>query len=295
MKRVNLIYWEGKNFGDALSPRLIEELTGLPVQYKSWDPSVPGRLKGLCTKILRLRFSAWREVLWPSQVSLIAVGSVIRWGNSKSLIWGSGFMNADDPFGGGTVYAVRGKYTQHKLQSMGLPACEIYGDPALLLPLWIPAKKVKTKPLGIIPHWKEVDAFRDRFGSDIHLIDLRTIDVERIVHEIADCAYILSSSLHGLIVAHAYGIPALWIKLGYIDTDGFKFDDYFSSVDIPSYQGFEQLDEIFANEDSWRALFALHRDKAQCQTDLHRLQRRLLGAFPLPLRPKYQAFTHPLS
>lgn len=294
MKRVNLIYWEGKNFGDALSPRLIEELTGLPVQYKSWTPSCFDRLKDLFRMIIRLRFSAWRTVLWPSEVSMIAVGSVIRWGNSKSLIWGSGFMNADDPFGGGTVYAVRGKHTKKKLHDMGHPTCETFGDPALLLPLWIPAKKVKTQQLGIIPHWREVDHFKDRFGSDLNVIDLRTVDVERVVHEIADCAYILSTSLHGLIVAHAYGIPALWIKFGYIDTDGFKFDDYFSSVNIPSYRGFSQLDEIFATEDSWKALFEANRDKATCQIDLDRMQRRLLAAFPLPLRPKYKTLINTL-
>ncbi|MGJ1224588.1 polysaccharide pyruvyl transferase family protein [Sphingobacterium siyangense] len=295
MKTVNLIYWDGKNFGDALSPRLIEELTGLPVQYKSWDPSAIDRLKNICRKFFRFRFSGVRSILWPSQSSLIAVGSVIRWGNSKSSVWGAGFMNADDPFGGGRIYAVRGKYTSQKLEAMGFPPCTTFGDPALLLPLWIRGKERKTKQLGVIPHWKEVDAFREKFGPDTNLIDFRTADVERIVHEITDCAYILSSSLHGLIVAHAYGIPALWIKMGYIDTDGFKFDDYFSSVGIPSYQGFERLDDILVSEEGWMGLFASHWDKANCQADLDDLQRRLLAAFPLPLQPKYQALTKQLA
>ena len=46
---------------------------------------------------------------------------------------------------------------------------------------------------------------------------------------------IFSTSLHGLIISHAYGIPAIWIKAGNIGTDGFKFKDYFSSVNIPYY------------------------------------------------------------
>ncbi|MDR6733882.1 polysaccharide pyruvyl transferase family protein [Sphingobacterium sp. 2149] len=295
MKTVNLIYWDGKNFGDALSPRLIEELTGLPVQYKSWNPSAIDRLKKLSMQLIRFRFSACRGILWPSQDSLIAVGSVIRWGNRKSSVWGAGFMNADDPFGVGRVYAVRGKYTSQKLEAMGYPRCDTFGDPAVLLPLWIRGKEKKTKQLGVIPHWKEVDAFREKFGTDINLIDFRTVDVERIIDEITDCAYILSSSLHGLIVAHAYGIPALWIKMGYIDTDGFKFDDYFSSVDIPSYNGFDQLDDILTSESGWRSLFASHWEKAHCQVDLSALQRRLLAAFPLPLKPKYQALTKQLA
>ncbi|MCS4226489.1 polysaccharide pyruvyl transferase family protein [Sphingobacterium sp. BIGb0165] len=289
MKKINVIYWSGENFGDALSPRLIEELTGLPTQYKSWQPSYAARLKNLIGKIVRLRFAELGTILWPQEKSIIAVGSVIRWGNSRSQVWGSGFMNSDEPFGGGEIYAVRGKLTSQKLLRMGYPKCEILGDPALLLPLWIPARKVKKHKLGIIPHWKEVEAFQDKLGDNFNIIDLRTHDVERIVRAICDCEYILSTSLHGLIVAHAYGIPALWIKEGYIDTDGFKFRDYFSSVDIPFYEGFENLEEIFASESAWMSLFEVNSDKANSRVDLKRVQRRLLKAFPFSLRSKYQS------
>ncbi|MDR2274196.1 MAG: polysaccharide pyruvyl transferase family protein [Sphingobacterium sp.] len=287
MKNINLIYWSGQNFGDVLSPRLVEELTGISTQYKSWQPSHAVRIKSLIGKIVRLRFAELRTILWPRQQSMIAVGSVIRWGNSRSLVWGSGFMNSDEPFGGGKIYAVRGKLTSRKLVEMGYPSCEVYGDPALLLPLWIPARTVKKHKLGVIPHWKEVTTFQDKLDGNFNIIDLRTYDVERIVRAICDCEYILSTSLHGLIVAHAYGIPALWIKAGYIDTDGFKFRDYFSSVDIPFYEGFEQLEEIFATESAWLSLFESNRDKATSKVDLDNLRHRLLMAFPFPLHPKY--------
>lgn len=32
MKKINLIYWNEPNFGDAVSPLLIEELSGANVQ-----------------------------------------------------------------------------------------------------------------------------------------------------------------------------------------------------------------------------------------------------------------------
>jgi len=288
MKKNNLIYWQGQNFGDALSPMLIEELSGTAVQYKSWDPSPINRIKRVISTVMRFRFSELNNILWPSEHSIIAVGSVIRWGNPKSQIWGSGFMNEDDPFGGGTVHAVRGRLTAQKLQEAGQQRCEVFGDPALLLPLWIPAGTKKKHKLGIIPHWKEVELFKNITDNQFNIIDLRSSEIHRIIGEICDCSHILSSSLHGLIVAHAYGIPALWVKAGDIDTDGFKFRDYFSSVNIPFYDGFQQLDKIFESEQASMSLFKDHADKANIQVDLEKIQDQLLKAFPVPLKGRYQ-------
>ena len=45
------------------------------------------------------------------------------------------------------------------------------------------------------------------------------------------CAYIVSSSLHGICVAEAYGIPAVWVRLADNIVGGeFKFRDYYAST-----------------------------------------------------------------
>ena len=89
--------------------------------------------------------------------------------------------------------------------------------------------------IGIIPHLHDYAAIKKELPNE-RIIYLNG-EIEDVINEICSCEYIISTSLHGVIVAHAYGIPALWVKKGYIYTDGIKFNDYFASVGIPIYDG----------------------------------------------------------
>lgn len=286
--KINLIFWNKDNFGDALNPLLIEELSGLPTQHKDIELSLRERLLLLLKSIVTFRFADSRRIIFPWQTTVVAIGSIIHWAHKKSVIWGAGFMNQDNRYRGGKVVAVRGKLTDAKLKSQGIKTCGIYGDAALLLPLWLSGRNVEKRyDLGLIPHWSEVDTFKRAYDDRYFVIDLRTKDIPKIVGEINQCRYILSTSLHGIIVAHAYGIPALWIKKGHIETDGFKFHDYFSSVDIPLYNGFEQVEELLESEKSWQALFEENADKMLIGNDLSEIQKDLLRVAPFPLKPRY--------
>ncbi len=289
MKKINLIYWDGDNFGDALSPLLVEELSGIRTRHKLSPLSIYN-VRLLLKRLSRLELYRLRSLLFPWQPTLLCVGSVMSWGKRSSTVWGAGFMNYSDKYEGGRTLAVRGKLTDKKLQKDGFPGCSVYGDPALLLPLWITPKKEKRHKLGIVPHWHEVDFFKEQYGSNYKIIDLRTCDIEKVVGEITACEHVLSTSLHGLIVAHAYNIPSLWIRKGNIDTDGFKFHDYFSAVGIQSYDGYTAIDKILSNEASWQTLFLENSDKTLMNNSLENIQSELLKCTPFPLKRKYQKF-----
>jgi hypothetical protein len=113
-----------------------------------------------------------------------------------------------------------------------------YFDLGLLLPLlYNPNKSIKKYKLGIIPHHKEKDIFKNINHCDICIIDIlccKTFDYicKNFIDKLCECDMIISSSLHGIIIADAYNIPNIIFKktnLNY-DLDYFKFKDYYSSI-----------------------------------------------------------------
>lgn len=279
MKYINLIYWNDCNFGDELSPIIVEKLSGCFVRYKQKVSFL-----GFCKAVLCCNFRKLKSALYPFQKSFSAVGSIINLCNKNTTVWGSGFMNGDEYFRGGRICALRGKLSCEKLkkETKGKMVCDVWGDPALLLPLLYVPSSEKKYNLGIIPHYSETSFFYMKYGDNYKVIDLHTKEVKSVIDEITSCMRIVSSSLHGIIVAHAYGIPALWVQNNYIDTDGFKFYDYFSSVDIPCYEGYKNYDEIITDKTYQDALF--EKDKYSLPNcAIKDIQLNLLRAFPYPL------------
>lgn len=178
-------------------------------------------------------------ILKRNKENFLVIGSIIESHvNKDSIIWGSGAM-----YGGDRqlkekpkkVLAVRGPLTRQYLLSQGINCPEIYGDPALLLPrIYLPQVCKKYK-LGVIPHYVDFDSdFLSELknDSDVKIIKLRGYeDWHKVIDEIFECEFIVSSSLHGLIISDAYQIPNVWIKLSEnISGGNFKYHDYFMSV-----------------------------------------------------------------
>lgn len=287
MKKINLIYWDSDNLGDVLSPYIVEKLSGLPTQHKNPNLKRDVKVKIILKAFLTFSFKEFRSILWPWQKTLLAIGSILDWGNRRSTIWGSGFMNKNNHTFVKNICAVRGKYTLNALSHIQFDKIPAFGDPALLLPMLLPREEETGTDIAIIPHWKEVDYFIEKYSTRYKIIDFRTRDVKKIKDEICSCKYILSSSLHGIILGHAYNVPSLWIKNGFVDTDGFKFYDYFSSIGIPEYDGFDYFDQILKSNMTVENHFNTFHNFSLPNVDLKDLQQALLKSAPFPVLDKY--------
>ena len=218
------------NWGDDVSEKLVELITqGKKVIISKYSYNIKKKDEYSC------------------------IGSIITWmTTSRSVIWGSGVVYPNSPLSDipKKVLAVRGPLTRKYLVGKRIDCPEIYGDPALLFPRYYMPKNLNKKyKLGIIPH------FRDQDNPILHelekMSDVLIIDVKNIhpwflfINQIVQCEHIISSSLHGLIIADAYQVPNLWIEFDGGEKKKFAFHDYLMSVghDVSNpYQLTQQFD-----------------------------------------------------
>lgn len=219
---INIVHWKciKNNWGDAIAEYLAEQLSGGKVKwYHGEDVST-------------------------NDIRYTVTGSINQWlKNNNTVIWGTGFISNIsqlyiNPL---EICAVRGPKTREKMIKFGQECPEIYGDPVLLMPRFFNPKIEKKYKYGLIPHYVDYNnPWIQKYSNnkDVKIIRITNTPEEvkehRFVKELLECEVILSSSLHGLICADAYGIPSYWIELSdKVVGNGFKFLDYFMSVNRP--------------------------------------------------------------
>lgn len=172
-----------------------------------------------------------------SEPNLIAIGSIAHWCDQHSVLWGCGFINGNmrsqRPH---SVLAVRGKLTRDMLWREGIQCPETLGDPGLLAPDLFSPAATKTYELGVVPHYVDLQSpFVERCRREGIVVIDPMGPIDAYIAKLTACRRIISSSLHGIVIAHAYGIPAAWVTISdRVHGNGFKFRDYFSSLSIGS-------------------------------------------------------------
>lgn len=282
-------WWWGHNqtpnFGDAINPYLVSKLGDnvVPTYVSSFRRM--DCLKRVVSNLLHFRkldVGRWRKVIRGNRYAL-CIGSILENSKPGNTVWGSGFMTYDQSIQGGKILAVRGYESLKRLKELGYNIECAIGDPAILLPLVYTPNVKCINEIGIIPHIKEYEYIKSQ--TDLLTIDFRTSDIESVIDKICSCKLIFSTSLHGLIVAHAYGIPALWMHVGNIGTDGFKFHDYFSSVGIPNYEPLSLKDALGKLDNVGE-----YRKYSLPTHDINTLHRDLLRCTPFPLKSQFCTF-----
>jgi pyruvyltransferase len=149
-------------------------------------------------------------------------------------VYGTGFLNSTDRIihEPQKICAVRGPLTAERVTECIGDCPKMYGDPAVLFKEFYQPKIDQKYSLGIIPYWSDYRKISHHY-ADVPGVQVINIEAgaTRFIEEICSCQYIASSSLHGLIMADAYNIPNVWIKmLSGMHPDDFKFYDYYGSV-----------------------------------------------------------------
>ncbi len=220
-------YRDEYNFGDLFTPLLLRHYGYIPVYDNS------------------------------SRSQLAATGSILeRVPNRYSgIILGSGFISekSQKTFPNAEILAVRGKLTRERLspcrESVAL------GDPGLLASQIVVEREKKRYVLGIVPHYMDKNNRAIVRLSEFYTEEITVIDVEQepevVIKRIDQCQHILSSSLHGLVVADSLSIPNAWLLASKLRGGRFKFDDYYSSlrisVDTPvELSGSEDIEQLIS-------------------------------------------------
>jgi pyruvyltransferase len=163
--------------------------------------------------------------------SLFSIGSVLHFARDGDTVWGSGrngkIAESEHRFAALDVRAVRGPLTRQFLLDRNIACPAVYGDPALLVPQLFPMRfrrKAIAGKIGIVPNLNDLESVSGQEGNERRVID-PTRRWDRVIDEILSCEMVIASSLHGLIIADAFGVPCAQVRFSDTEHD-FKYADY---------------------------------------------------------------------
>lgn len=196
-----------------------------------WKKPAPGNFGDILTpKIFNYFNIPWE--FNKANYDTISTGSIARYSNKNTDVFGSGIISTSDRIDPDSKWHfARGPLTRKKVLECGGECPEIYGDPGLLLPLFCNESR-KEYDVVLVPHFYDYKKVKEQFPN-YYVVDLINDDPIATAKNITKGRSIISSSLHGIICAHAYNIPAAWVDFGCVmDGDNIKFKDYGQSVNI---------------------------------------------------------------
>ncbi len=231
------------------------------VELVHWNPRRTATGRRRLPRALRPRVNNFGDLLGPEVVGrllrtrgvaasagsrqgarLLTVGSVMRLALDDDVVWGTGVNGKSLDLPLTTVRldvrAVRGPLTRAVLLAAGVDVPEVYGDPGLLVGrLWSRdelAGDGRRRPVTVVPNLHDFAAF----SGDTRAIDPRS-GLTRCLRAIACSDLVVGSSLHGIVVAEALGIPARLVTPGV--EPPFKYEDYYRGS---GRDGFESAPDV---------------------------------------------------
>lgn len=201
---VNAYWWTDPvyaNVGDSLTPAVLAQLAGCECRFAEASPK------------------------W------VGIGSILHTARAGDVLIGTGSFDCItfDPVTPVHALCVRGPRTRAMLARPGDP---VLGDGGLAYPLVVPAQAQPRYDIGVVPHYVDEPYLPSLTPNMLHIPV--SLPAPEFVARLVQCRKIVSSSLHGIVLAEAYGIPATRLTPGASHTRIGAFDykhaDYYEGT-----------------------------------------------------------------
>ena len=273
MKKAKVYYAKVPNMGDILNKDIIEKNFNCKVIRRNY---IVAQVSGIGSGLGNYTLEGTSLKKFLKKIS----GFIFP----KAYIWGTGFItykNSDAPIYKKKINfcAVRGELSKARIEKLlGKKLNIVTADAGILANTLLDKMSEKKYDVGIIAHYKEKDnpifeKLLKKYKNSI-LIDVQDTPIN-VTKKIAECKCIISSSLHGLIIADSLRVPNIHIVVtNNLLGDGFKFDDYYSAYGLK--HNFininkEELPTLKDIKNNYRITDQMIKDKS----------RQMLDCFPI--------------
>ena len=206
---------------------------------------------------------------------LLGIGSIIGTGSFDATVWGSGVHTVNNVAKIAKykkiikydIRALRGPITKDVMKSFGYNCDDVvFGDPAILMPYIYTTKQVKKYEVCVVDHYYNKTELS---SDDMIVISANTTDYKSFIDTLVSSKKVISSSLHGIIIAESYGIPALFLCEG-MEHQLMKYYDWYYSTGRYNVRIVHSIREGLATD-------------PMELPDLSSLRKGLLNSFPYDL------------
>jgi len=170
-----------------------------------------------------------RQLSAVKDARLLSIGSVLHFARDGDIVWGSGVngkvsgdaISASDL----DVRAIRGPLTAGALRDRGISTPEVFGDPGLLAPslFGVTRDALPTIEITSLPNLHDLRSWRGAPG----MLSPRN-DYLAVMRTIASSRHLVTSSLHGIVIADALGVPVSPVRP--TAEAMFKYEDYYEGT-----------------------------------------------------------------